>query len=512
MNHLVVLPVVLPLLAAAVLLVTQRGDLAFTRGLSLCSSGALLLIGLGLLQLTGDGPPLVYYVGDWPAPYGIVLVADRLSALMVTLTALLAFLGLLYATAGEDTAGAYFHPLYQFQLAGLGGAFLTGDLFNLFVFFEILLIASYCLLLHGGGSLRARAGLHFVVLNLAGSALFLFALGTIYASLGTLNMVDLALKSAEATPEQRFAVRAGVMLLLAVFGLKAALLPLGFWLPDAYAAACAPVAALFAVMTKVGIYAIMRVHVLVFGGEGGIANPMTARWLLPLALGTVVIGTIGMLASRELRRTMAYLVVVSVGTALCSLSLLTREALAATTFYLVHSTLIGGGLFLLADLVARQRGEAADALDRAQAVAQPLLLGALFFVGVVAAAGLPPFSGFLAKLFILRAALPAPSTAWVWAVLLVTSLFVVIALSRGASAIFWRTEGTTSSGPPVPPVQLVATIGLLASAGLITAFAGPLSELADSVSGELLDVETYARQVLANATVAPTASGFEGVR
>lgn len=242
--HLPILPVVLPLFAGIVLLALRNAPPALQRGVSVAATLALVPLALVLIDATLDGTHLVYRLGNWAAPYGIVLVADRLAAWMLTSTALLAVFALLYALNGSDTGGRHFHVLFQLQLFGLNGAFLTGDLFNLFVFFEILLIASYGLLLHGGGRLRVKAGLHYVVINLVGSTLFLFAVGTLYGLTGTLNMADLALKTAAAPAGNAALLQSAMLLLFGVFALKAALVPLTLWLPAAYAHTSAPVAAL----------------------------------------------------------------------------------------------------------------------------------------------------------------------------------------------------------------------------------------------------------------------------
>ena len=228
------------------------GRLRLRRALALGSAALGTLMAVGLVAVAAQGDVRVYLLGEWPAPFGIALVLDRLSALMVLLTYVVALPVLWYATGGWDTRGRYFHALFQFQLMGLCGAFLTGDLFNLFVFFEVLLIASYVLLLHGQGRERFRMGVHYVVLNLAASALFLLGLSLLYAATGTLNMADMALRVAALSGDSAVLARSGALLLLVVFGLKAALVPLHAWLPGTYAAASAPVAALFALMTKVG--------------------------------------------------------------------------------------------------------------------------------------------------------------------------------------------------------------------------------------------------------------------
>jgi multicomponent K+:H+ antiporter subunit D len=424
---------------------------------------------------------------------------------MLLISSVLATASVLYAIGGDDTRGADFHALFQFQLLGINGAFLTGDLFNLFVFFEILLIASYCLLVHGGGSARIRAAMHFVVLNLVGSSVFLIALGVVYGTLGTLNMADLALKVSSADADSIGLVRVAGLMLLVVFALKAALLPLGFWLPAAYRSATAPVACLFAIMTKVGVYAILRVHILIFvdPSDGDFSLQV---WLLPLSLATIVLGTIGVVAASELRATVSYLVVVSVGTLLAAVSLFSSDALAAALYYLVHSTLVTGGLFLLADLIARQRGKVRARLDRSQAVYQPLLLGTLFLFAAVAVSGLPPLSGFVAKLSILQAAQASTAVAWVWGVILISGLFVIVALTRAGTAIFWRTEDTQGEARPVRGLEALSTGGLLASALLLTVFGAQMLDYTQATAEQLLHRSGYIDAVLGNEWVSVPAS------
>lgn len=285
MSHWLILPILLPLFAGSLLLLPLAER--WQRGLSLLAALALIPLSLLLIRTAASGDLSVYALGNWAAPFGIVLMLDRLAALMLLATAVLGSAALIYALRGDDRLGKHFHALFQFQLLGINGAFLTGDLFNLFVFFEILLIASYALLLHGGGAERVRSGLHYVILNLVGSAFFLIAVGTLYGLTGTLNMADMAQKIAMADAERAPLLAAAGLLLLVVFALKAALLPLYFWLPRAYAAASAPVAALFAIMTKVGIYSILRVYTLVFGDAAGELANLAQAWLWPLALATL---------------------------------------------------------------------------------------------------------------------------------------------------------------------------------------------------------------------------------
>ena len=505
MNHWIIAPVLLPLVAGALLLVLENVGLHAKRSIGVVATAALVPVAMGLMGLAASGEQHVYYVGDWPAPFGIVLVLDRLSALMLMLASVLGTASLLYALGGDDTRGADFHALFQFQLLGINGAFLTGDLFNLFVFFEILLIASYCLIVHGGGAARTKAAMHFVVLNLVGSSVFLIALGVVYGALGTLNMADLADKVATTETDSLGLVRAAGLLLLVVFGLKAALLPLGFWLPSSYRAATASVACLFAIMTKVGVYSILRVHTLVFADPawGGVA---LETWLLPLALATIVLGTIGTLAASELRATVSYLVVVSVGTLLAAVALASREALSAALFYLVHSTLVTGGLFLLADLIGRQRGELGARLDVSHSVYQPALLGTLFFVGAIAVSGLPPLSGFAAKLYILQAAQGSTAIAWIWGVILTSGLFVIVSLSRAGTAIFWKTEHTRGEPRPVRGIEAVSTCGLLAGALFLIVFGARTLGYAEATAEQLLHPAGYVDAVLSNESVSTPAS------
>ncbi|MCW8958339.1 MAG: monovalent cation/H+ antiporter subunit D [Gammaproteobacteria bacterium] len=504
MSHWIILPIVLPLLSGLLLLMGRSSALLRKRLLSLLSTLMLLPLALYLLYLSSDGDYQVYALGNWAAPYGIVLVLDRLAALMLALTALLALPAVWYASRGDDARGRHFHALFQFQLMGLNGAFLTGDLFNLFVFFEVLLIASYALLLFGGGRARSRAGLHYVLLNLAGSSLFLIALGVLYGVTGTLNMADLAGKVAAAEASEAGLLHAAALLLLLVFALKAALLPLYFWLPTAYSAASAPVAALFAIMTKVGVYAIVRVYTLIFGAQAGLLANVADGWLWPLALATLLLGAIGALAAGKLRTLVAYLVIVSVGMLLAAVSLHTPEALAGALYYLLHTTLVSGGLFLLAGLIRHHRGPAGDHFITAARMLQQPPLGILFFIGAVAVAGLPPLSGFVGKLVLLTAVPAGEQQAWFWAVVLGSGLITIVALSRAGSRLFWKTDESTPAGHRLDPWQLAPTLLLVAVAPLLLSlFARPVMEYTGAAAAQLLVPEGYVAAVLGSEAPLP---------
>ncbi|HSC84721.1 MAG TPA: monovalent cation/H+ antiporter subunit D [Pseudomonas sp.] len=495
MNHLPILPVLLPLFVGSLLLVLPSHE-RLKRALSLLATLALIPLSLLLLAQADSGQLQVYALGDWRPPFGIVLLLDRLSALLLLATAVLAGAAALYAIRGDDRIGPRFHALFQFQLLGINGAFLTGDLFNLFVFFEILLIASYALLLHGGGPQRVRAGLHYVVLNLTGSALFLIALGVIYGVSGTLNMADLSLKVTATGADRAPLLAAAGLLLLLVFALKAALLPLYFWLPRAYAAANAPVAALFAIMTKVGIYAILRVFTLVFGDGGGELANLAHAWLWPVALLTVAFGAFGALAARSLQGLLAYLVVVSAGTLLAAVALGTPEAQAAALYYLLHSTWVAGGLFLFADLLARQRGDKGGELVRGPALEHPALLGALFFFGAIAVVGLPPLSGFFAKLMLLQAVPSGMNAVALWSLVLGSGLCALVALSRAGSTLFWRVGRSTLDSSELDGGRLTATLALLGCSLLLVLLAEPLTAYTQATAAQLHDLPLYRSLVM----------------
>jgi len=490
MNHWLIAPILLPLLCGAMLMTASRSPVRLVRILSASSVFLLLLCAIYLVMQAVSGEIQVYALGNWSAPFGIALVLDRLSAFMLLVTAVLAVFVTLYALRGDDRRGRYFHALLQFQLAGINGAFLTGDLFNLFVFFEILLIASYALLLHGLGPARIRAALHYVVLNLIGSGLFLIAAGLFYGIAGTLNMADLARFVAQAEGDQLYLLEAAGALLILVFGLKAAFLPLHFWLPRAYASATAPVAALFAIMTKVGLYSILRFSTLVFGEQAGAASGLGSSVLWILALLTMALAALGAFAASSLTSLLAYLVLVSVGTLLAGIAVGTEAAISATLYYLVHSTWVIAGLFLLADIIAKQRGELGSSFKVGPRLFNPYLLGGCFFAAAIAVAGLPPFSGFFGKILLLKAV--SGDAAWqLWSVVLVAGLIGVIGLSRAGSLLFWRHHAAESKAAAMDKVAFLITVLLLLSSPLLVVFAQPVISYTEATAAQLLDVPSY---------------------
>jgi multicomponent K+:H+ antiporter subunit D len=507
LNHLIISPILVPLLAGIFLLLFNERNIIAKRTLSIVSLAAQLGVVLLTLQVVNSGEIMIYTLGNWPAPFGIVLVADRLAAWMLTITAFLSIFVFIYATISTDGAGRHFHVLFQLQLFGLNGAFLTSDLFNLFVFFEILLLASYGLILHGGGRLRTKASLHFVVINLAGSTVFLFAVGTLYGILGTLNMADLAQQVADLQPDNVAIVRAAGLLLFSVFALKAALLPLYLWLPAGYANTSAPIAALFAIMTKVGAYCILRVYTLIFGADAGPAAHLILEWLLPLALATLVIGVLGAVGSKSLRVQVAYLVIASVGSLFIAFGLNTSTSIAAGLYYLPHTTFASAALFLLADAISNRRGMIADKLEPGPVIASPRLLGGIFLIIAMFMAGLPPFSGFIGKLMLLNAALNSYALTWIMAVVLIGGLLTMIALARTGSLIFYKAnsayiEEPSSHAALIAPYakadarELIAIIGLLLLCLILTICAEPIIVFTQATGEQLLAPQQYIEAVL----------------
>ncbi|MGD9309067.1 MAG: monovalent cation/H+ antiporter subunit D, partial [Desulfosarcina sp.] len=486
MNHLPILPVLLPSVAAILMLLPPLSTrLNVQRWISLVVLTVLVVIG-GMLLHHAQHQTLVYSLGGWQPPFGILFVVDRLTALLIGLTAVLAFCAGLYSAEKEDHEGSFYYPLFLFQVMGINGAFLTGDLFNLFVFFELLLIASYALLVCGGGREQTKAGFQYVTLNLIGSALFLVALGTLYGTVGSLNMADMSYRVGLLLPENQTLAKTGGLLLLLVFGLKSALLPLHFWLPKTYAAASASVVALFAVMTKVGFYSICRVFAGIFGNDAGALANLAAPWIWPLAIATIAIGSFGVYAAASLRLITANMVIVSVGTLLLAFVIGGGQSLSVGFYYLLHSTVVTGALFLIADLIGAQRGVAMDQIVRARPVRQATLLGGVFLVAAIAAIGLPPLSGFVGKALLLHSTGRFAEQVWVWPALLTSSLMALVAFSRAGSTFFWHVSPQASPGGlRVRFTQIAAIFILLTTTMLMTVFADAILEYSQGAARDV---------------------------
>ena len=499
MQHLVLVPILLPLVTGAILLLLERRhDVQVLRNGAWMGVVLLLAASIALLVRADGGEVEAYLLGDWPSRLGIVLMLDRLAALMVLTTTLLAIPALLYACAGWDRRALHFHALFQLQLAGLNGAFLTGDIFNLFVFFEVMLIASYGLLLSGARGERIAAGMHYVVFNIAASTLFLIALGLLYGLLGSLNMAELAVRMAEVAPQDVALVKATMGLLVVVFCAKAALLPMYLWLPETYARAPAAVAALFVVMTKVGLYALLRIGSLWFGEDAGPFEGFGRPALLVLGIATMLVASLGVVGSLRLRIGAAYLVLMSSGTLFVAVSLAQVGTIAAGLYYLPHSCFAAAAMFLIAHIVQRERGPVGDRV-LPTAPPMPALTGVLYMLAALALIGLPPLSGFIGK-FLLLADVTGDGTGWVYGAVLGSSLLALIGLSRTGSRLFWRTgeEEARDSGDDAPRVraqEIAATILLLGYGVAMTLAPAPVLRYTTAAAEQLLAPGEYVRQV-----------------
>lgn len=530
----ITVPVLLPLATAALMLLLGEQRRWANAALNVLSTSVGLVVAVLLAQWTHQQDAAaafaVYSPGNWPVPFGIVLLADRLSALMCVLASCSAFAALLFALARWHRAGVYFHVLLQLQLMGLNGAFLTADLFNLFVFFEVLLAASYGLLLHGGESARVRAGLHYVAINLVASLLFLIGVALLYGVTGTLNMADLAHKITQVPESDRGLLHAGAAILALAFLAKAALWPLAFWLPSAYNAASTPAAALFAILSKVGVYAVLRLWTLCFPSGAGAAVPFGSVILIWGGLATLAFGAVGMLASQRLGRLAGYSVIASSGTLMAAIGLRQPDLTAGALFYLVSSTLAAGALFLLVELLERARAveESPPLLDTGdmrlrlfaesalpqdvnldddekaligRAVPAALaLIGVAFITCTMVIAGFPPLSGFVGKLAMLTALLEPvqPSSAARWALftgLVVYGLFAATALVRVGMSHLWAPQER-----PAPRLRVIEGLPvalLLGGCVLLTLRAQPMLDYLGAAAQTLHQPQRYISAVLA---------------
>jgi multicomponent K+:H+ antiporter subunit D len=520
LHHLVITPIILPLMASALMLAFDERRRVLKRVLSLGTAALLIANAAILLWLAGDGSgPFVYLLGNWAAPFGIVLVADRLSATMLLLTSVVGFTALFYALARWDRSGPRFHALFLLLLMGVNGAFLTGDIFNLFVFFEVLLAASYGLILHGSGTERTSASLHYITINIAASLLFLLGVATLYSVTGTLNMADLALRVAGTDPADLALLEAGAAILGIAFLIKAGIWPLSFWLPRTYAAAAPPVAALFAIMTKVGIYVILRLSSLIFGETSGEAADFASEALIYGGLATMIFGIIGILAARQLTRVAGYYVLVSSGTLLAAIGIGGETLITAMLFYLVSSTLAVGALYLIIEPVER----IADEEDMIAGIAEPVfddeyvgaieeapdeegvvipgtiaILGGGFIFCALLLAGLPPLSGFIAKFAMIDALLEAgdvePAGWMLITLIIVSGLATMMTMTRAGIDLLW-TPG--EDAPARLSLVEVVPIGLLLAVCLgLMLQAGPVMEYLAKTSAALQQPAGYVAAVI----------------
>lgn len=529
LEHLIVLPILLPLAVAATTLLFSERHHSLKQALSLAAGIGLFATSATLLYLTGwpthdTAATLtkVYRLGSWPAPFGIVLVLDHLSALMLMLSSLLGFACLFYATARWDRSGPRFHALFLFLLMGVNGAFLTGDIFNLFVFFEVLLASSYGLALHGGGSARTTASLHYIAINIVSSLLFLIGVSVIYAVVGTLNLADLA-RLLPAVPQGDEALLQGGLTILGIaFLVKSAAWPLGFWLPATYSAAAPPSAAVFSILTKVGIYIILRFASLLlpqyptFGGAIGTA-------LIGIGMASMIFGIASILASHTLTRVAASYLMISSGVLLSAIGFANPSVTAGLLFYLVSSTLAAGAMYLIIEPVERNMVG-----DRALAVVEPVfedeytggpeddereteigvaipaavaLLGTAFIFVALLFSGLPPLPSFIGKFALIDAIVEQAAGPGSWitiSLMIISGLAALVTMSRAGIDLLWA-----PSNRPSPLINVIeaAPIGLLlATCIALVAYAGPAMSYMQDTARELHNPMIYVESVLRPAS------------
>jgi multicomponent Na+:H+ antiporter subunit D len=491
----VALPIVLPLLGAAAGVVFGAWR-QVQRAITLVTLVSVLGVSTALLIEADSTGYVVQSAGGWAAPLGIVLVVDRLAGIMLVVSAIVLLAVAVYAIgqAGEERQRVAFHPLYLVLAAGVSASFITGDLFNLFVAFEMMLAASYVLITLGGRPDQIRSGMSYVVISLVASTLFISALALLYAATGTVNMADLSQRLGEVSPELRTGFS---LLLLVVFGIKAGLFPLFFWLPDSYPTASGPVTAIFAgLLTKVGVYAIIRTQTLLF--EPGETMGTVLLWV---AGATMVVGVIGAIAQDDMKRILAFHIISQIGYMILGLGLFTVAGIAGAVFYVIHHIVVKTALFLVAGLVDRRAGSARLS-EVGGLVRSAPVISALFLIPALSLAGLPPFSGFLAKFALVDAGIEGRSW-WIVATSLVVGLFTLFSMTKIWTGVFW---GEADEAPGREPVvtdrlgsPLLMLVGTLALVGVSIAFsiaAGSLYELSERAAEDLLDPGRYVVAVL----------------
>ena len=517
MNALVPLVVLVPLIGAASALVLGRRPRA-QRLVTVVALVIVLIVGAVMLYVVDTTGPLAMEVGGWAAPFGIVLIVDRLAALMVVVSALVLLAVLVFsvgqglADGDDETPVSIYYPTYLILATGVFNAFIAGDLFNLYVGFEILLVASYVLITLGGTEARIRAGTTYIVVSLVSSMLFLASIAMIYGAVGTVNIAQISMRIAEIPVVVQIILH---IMLLVAFGIKAAVFPLSFWLPDSYPTAPAPVTAVFAgLLTKVGVYAIIRTETVIFPGSE--LNPA----LMVLALLTMVVGVLGAVAQADIKRLLSFTLVSHIGYMILGVALGSVAGTAAATFYIVHHIVVQTTLFLGAGLIERIGGSTSITRLGGLLKASPLI-AVLFFVPALNLGGIPPFSGFIGKLALFQAA--AQQGTWLAWVLIgagaLVSLLTLYALMRVWNMAFWRpaadVEGYESTlldnvteAPggtavtetrTVPKLMIGATAGMVVASVALTVFAGPLFGISTRAGENLEGPSQYVRIVFPEA-------------
>lgn len=495
--NLLAAPIVIPLVLATLALLGLHAR-RWQQALAVGGTALLTVLSLRLLLRVRAEGALAIQIGNWPAPFGITLVTDLLGAIMVVLASITGLAIALYSVGAREAARERFgyYPLLLILLMGVNGAFLTGDAFNLYVCFEIMLMASFVLLALGGEKPQIEGGVKYVALNFFSSALFLAAAGLLYGAIGTLNMADLAVKI--AATEDRGLLTAIALLFLAAFGIKAAIFPLFFWLPASYHTPPPAVSALFAgLLTKVGVYALLRFFTLIFPLEPGFTQPLVL-WLAAL---TMITGVLGAAAQHDFRRILSFHIVSQIGYMIMGLGLFTPLAIAGSVFYIMHHIIVKTNLFLVSGVVHYLRGTG-ELKDLGGFYRARPYLAILFLIPAMSLAGIPPLSGFFAKLTLIVAGLREGAWAIVAAALAV-SLLTLYSMTKIWGEVFWKADPNPGADAPLESGRyraLVLPIVLLAAITVAIGFAaGPMFDLALAAAAQLADPSTYIRAVLGNA-------------
>lgn len=495
MNALIPFPVIVPLIGAALCVMGARLRVV-QRVISLTALSANVVVSIVLLARVDDEGMGVTQGGGWKAPLGITLAVDRLSAVMLVVSSLMLLSVLVFAIGqgAEESRYASFNPVYLVLAAGVSASFITGDLFNLFVAFEMMLVASYVLLTLGGRPGQVRSGMSYVVISLVASTFFITALALIYAATGTVNMAELS----QRMPELSDGVRTGFsLLLILVFGIKAGLFPLFFWLPDSYPTAPGAITAVFAgILTKVGVYAIIRTQTLLFPPDA-----QQGTLLLVLAGCTMVVGVLGALAQDDLRRMLSFHIVSHIGYMIFGLALFTLAGLAGAVFYTVHHIVVKTALFLVAGLVEHRAGS--DRLSRIGGMARSApAIAVLFALPALSIAGLPPFSGFVGKFALVDAGIESKQWAIV-AVSLAVGLLTMLVMVRIWAGVFWGepedeaiVEWMDTDASRVPKLMTGSTTFVVALTVALMVFAGPLYRYTERTADDLLHPDRYVEAVM----------------
>lgn len=488
MINLLILPIIIPLVTAIVLIFFAK-NISAQKAISVFGALGMIFTSIMLVRRVHTEGIQTLDIGNWPAPFGITLVSDMLSAMLVLTTSIIAFACLLYsfATIGRSRESFYYYSFFYFLLVGINGAFTTGDIFNLFVFYEVMLISSYVLLVLGGTKIQLRETIKYMLVNVFSSALFVIAVGYLYAVTGTLNMAHLSVRVAEVENQSILTVIA--ILFLIVFGLKGAIFPFYFWLPGSYSAPPSAVLALFGgLLTKVGVYSILRTFTLIFHHDVGYTHTILA-WL---SIGTIVVGVIGAIAYRDLRQIVIYNIIAAVGVMTFGISLMTNESLEGTVFYLLQDMVMKTTMFLIIGAIAYVTGT--NQLNQFSGLMKTYpLLGWMVFLSALALAGIPPFSGFIGKMLIVRSSF-ADGQLLSALVILLSSLFVLYSIMKIFVYGCWgEQKGYEAKEIRTLYIPIAMLLGLTVLYGVGIEFVRPFVSQAISV---LADPAIYIESVL----------------